>query len=101
MRDAMSKKEYERTTTRADAADGEALLPVVVFSFSKTKCEEIADFFGGQVRSLAHKYHSPLMRSLTQISRISSAGRCDPSPTPVSHKYHSPLMRSLTHTSLP
>ena len=48
MRDAMSKKEYGRTVVRADAADGEALLPVVVFCFSKKKCEEIADFFGGQ-----------------------------------------------------
>jgi hypothetical protein len=32
----------------AQAADGDSLLPVVIFCFSKKKCEEIADLWSGQ-----------------------------------------------------
>ena len=55
LRAKMTKKEYEATEFRAaeDEADGAegcevGLLPVVVFSFSKKRCEELADFFKGQ-----------------------------------------------------
>ncbi len=56
LRAQMSKKEYESQQFRGDEDEGEndtndgsvGLLPVVVFSFSKKKCEEIADFLKGQ-----------------------------------------------------
>jgi hypothetical protein len=52
----MTKKEYERTQVRGQDLEGQqgegegsgSLLPVVVFCFSKKKCEEIADFLKGQ-----------------------------------------------------
>jgi hypothetical protein len=44
----MTKKQYENTSIRGGESDGDCLLPVVVFSFSKSKCEEIADFLMGQ-----------------------------------------------------
>ena len=44
----MTKKEYERTHVRAQEEEGDSLLPAVIFSFSKKKCEEIADFLKGQ-----------------------------------------------------
>lgn len=52
-RAVVSKKEYERLHVRAEEEEGlepdeGALLPVVVFCFSKKKCEEIADHLGGQ-----------------------------------------------------
>lgn len=52
IRDKMSQKEYEAQEFRAEddeAESGESgLLPVVVFSFSKKKCEEISGFLNGQ-----------------------------------------------------
>ena len=52
-RAVVSKKEYERLHVRAEEEedlepDEGALLPVVVFCFSKKKCEEIADHLGAQ-----------------------------------------------------
>jgi hypothetical protein len=44
----MTKKQYENTSIRGGESEGDCLLPVVVFSFSKSKCEEIADFLMGQ-----------------------------------------------------
>jgi hypothetical protein len=44
----MTKKQYENTSIRGGETEGDCLLPVVVFSFSKAKCEEIADFLMGQ-----------------------------------------------------
>jgi hypothetical protein len=48
----MTKKEYQQQQIRGsedeEEGSGCGLLPVVVFSFSQKKCEEIADFFGGQ-----------------------------------------------------
>jgi superfamily II RNA helicase len=47
----MTRREYELSEVRgADGEDEEegGLLPVVVFCFSKKKCEEIIDFFKGQ-----------------------------------------------------
>jgi antiviral helicase SKI2 len=52
LRAQMTKKEYEQTHIRSseDEIEGSecGLLPVVIFSFSKKKCEEIADFLSGQ-----------------------------------------------------
>ena len=52
LRAQMSKREYEATEFRGDEAEAEhsssGLLPVVIFSFSKKKCEEIADYMKGQ-----------------------------------------------------
>lgn len=52
LRLAMTKKEYQQQQIRGsdDEEEGSScgLLPVVVFSFSQKKCEEIADFLGGQ-----------------------------------------------------
>eukprot|EP01040_Poterioochromonas_malhamensis_P007703 gene7704-8318_t len=88
LRAKMSKKEYESTEFRGDeneaAATGEiGLLPVVVFSFSKKRCEELADFFKGQdfltqkeksrVESLFSEVLSrlnPLDTDLPQINRL-------------------------------
>jgi antiviral helicase SKI2 len=52
-REQVSKREYEQmhvrsTDDEADNLDDLALLPVVIFCFSKKKCEEIADFFMNQ-----------------------------------------------------
>ena len=53
MKAAMTKREYEQTHIRGSEEEEEnaevGLLPVVVFSFSKKKCDEIADYLGGQV----------------------------------------------------
>ena len=100
MRRAMTKKEYERSvvTHKSDAEHddsaeggngkddagldkGDSLLPVVVFSFSKKKCEEIADMWAGQdllcarekneVRALMHqvaKRLSPQDARLPQVT---------------------------------
>ena len=52
LRQQMTRAEYERQEVRSaddEDEDGEGgLLPVVVFCFSKKKCEEIVDFFKGQ-----------------------------------------------------
>lgn len=53
-RAVVSKKEYEATHYRGDDDELEnkstetGLFPVIVFSFSKKKCEEISDFLSGQ-----------------------------------------------------
>lgn len=52
LRANLTKREYEQTYIRGDDDEEEAideggLLPVVVFSFSKKKCEEIANFLSG------------------------------------------------------
>lgn len=48
----MSRREYEQLEVRSNDDDDDdcegGLLPVVVFCFSKKKCEEIVDFFKGQ-----------------------------------------------------
>jgi superfamily II RNA helicase len=48
----MSRREYEQLEVRGRDDEEESeeggLLPVVVFCFSKKKCEEIVDFFKGQ-----------------------------------------------------
>jgi superfamily II RNA helicase len=48
MRAEMTKKQYENTSMRGGEEEGDSLLPVVIFSFSKKKCEEIADFLKSQ-----------------------------------------------------
>jgi hypothetical protein len=61
IRSQMTKKEYLATEYRGTDSDGErgsasaagtnnigCLLPVIVFCFSKKKCEEIIDFYKGQ-----------------------------------------------------
>lgn len=50
IREQMSRREYESLEVRgSDEEELEGgLLPVVVFCFSKKKCEEIIDFFKGQ-----------------------------------------------------
>lgn len=52
IREKMTKKEYLATAIRGsddeEENDGGGLLPVVVFCFSKKRCEEIADFLKGQ-----------------------------------------------------
>ena len=44
----MTKKQYENTSVKGSEIEGDCLLPVVVFTFSKKKCEEAAMFFNGQ-----------------------------------------------------
>lgn len=84
----MTKKEYLATHIRGDENELEneeqsGLLPVVVFSFSKKKCEEIADYLSGQdlltarekgqVRAVmlqVKKRLNPLDAALPQVKRI-------------------------------
>lgn len=47
IRASMTKKEYEKQQL-TDIEPSSGLLPVVVFSFSKKKCEEIVDYMKGQ-----------------------------------------------------
>ena len=86
MRAAITKKEYERMHVRESEDDEEedlGLLPAVVFSFSKRKCEEIADHCRGldlltarekgEVRSLMTQLRSrlnPLDAQLPQVLRV-------------------------------
>ena len=102
MRRAMTKKEYElsvvthRTDSatadhdddddhahggKGDAGDkGDSLLPVVVFSFSKKKCEEIADMWSGQdllcarekneVRALMHQVSKRLSPQDARLPQV-------------------------------
>ena len=59
----MTKKEYEKIEFNSGDGDSTGsvstgpgcLLPVVVFCFSKKKCEEIVDFFKGQDLLTAHE----------------------------------------------
>lgn len=46
----MSKEEYYGAEVRDEASEGSGggLLPVVMFCFSKKKCEEIVDYYSGQ-----------------------------------------------------
>ena len=63
MRNEMTKKEYEKIEFNSGDGDSTGsvstgpgcLLPVVVFCFSKKKCEEIVDFFKGQDLLTAHE----------------------------------------------
>ena len=88
LRQTMSKAEYEGAHTRADEDEieigSDGLLPVVIFSFSKKKCEEVADYFRGQdllsarekgdvgkVLSSALRHLSPLDQRLPQVLRMS------------------------------
>ena len=52
IREGVTKNEYEKMHVRANEDEEEGnesgLLPVVVFSFSKKKCEEIADYLNSQ-----------------------------------------------------
>lgn len=87
MRAAISKKEYERMHVREteDEEEGDdlGLLPAVVFSFSKRRCEEIADHCRGldlltarekgEVRSLMSQLRArlnPLDAQLPQVLRV-------------------------------
>lgn len=70
-RRVVSKKEYERTQVRAEeeeglGADEGGLLPVVVFCFSKKKCEEIADHLCGQ-DLLSAKEKNHVKRSFAEV----------------------------------
>lgn len=50
MKASMTRREYEKTHFREEEEEEEdrlGLLPVVIFSFSKRRCEEIADHFQG------------------------------------------------------
>ncbi len=86
MRENISKKEWESTHIRGSEEEAEGtggLLPVIIFSFSKRKCEEIVDFFSsqdllnarekgevGKVMSMVMKRISNHDRKLPQIQRI-------------------------------
>lgn len=69
VRKMMSKKEYEAIEVRGSEDDpvGEiGLLPVVIFSFSKKKCEEIADFFKG-MDLLSNQEKSKVVSIIDQV----------------------------------
>lgn len=80
MRDEMTKREYERIEYNAAEGEGSAsltagagcLLPVVVFCFSKKKCEEIVDFFKGQDLLTAHE------KFIVRAVRAEAMGRLNP-----------------------
>lgn len=92
----ISKKEYESQQQFLDEDDAEegvnrevGLLPVVVFSFSKNKCEIIADFLKGmnlltsrekgKVHSIfqqVKKRLNPLDASLPQVQRVEDLLSC-------------------------
>ena len=44
----MTKKQYENTSIRGSDVEGDCLLPVVIFNFSKAYCDEAAEFLKGQ-----------------------------------------------------
>lgn len=44
----MTKREYENSSIKGGGVTGDSLLPVVVFNFSKKKCDEAADFLSSQ-----------------------------------------------------
>ena len=44
----VTKREYENTSIKGGGVTGDSLLPVVVFNFSKKKCDEAADFLSSQ-----------------------------------------------------
>jgi antiviral helicase SKI2 len=79
MRKRMTKKEYEATEYRSTEEENEkiegevGLLPVVVFSFSKKRCEELADFFKGQdfltqkEKSTVHSLFSNVLDRLNPV----------------------------------
>jgi antiviral helicase SKI2 len=79
MRKKMTKKEYEATEYRSNEEENEkiegevGLLPVVVFSFSKKRCEELADFFKGQdfltqkEKSTVHSLFSNVLDRLNPV----------------------------------
>ena len=86
IRENISRKEWEATHIRGSEEEEEGtggLLPVIIFSFSKRKCEEIVDFFSsqdllnarekgevGKVMSMAMKRISAHDRKLPQIQRM-------------------------------
>jgi len=86
IRASMSKKEYESVHVRGDEEEEECtegLLPVIIFSFSKKKCDEIADYLKGQnllsarekgivggVISQALKRLNPVDARLPQVTRL-------------------------------
>lgn len=85
IRASISKKEYEQTHVRESEEEEEefGLLPAVVFSFSKKKCEEIADHCRGldmlsarekgEVRALMSQLRlrlNPLDSKLPQVLRV-------------------------------
>lgn len=80
MKDEMTKKEYERTEFNGtDGEDGGSittgagcLLPVVVFCFSKKKCEEIVDFYKGQDLLTAHE------KFIVRAVKAEALGRLNP-----------------------
>ena len=90
IRDKLSRKEFEELDYRGDeeeaeaGSDGGGLLPVVVFCFSKKKCEEIVDYYSGQnllsarekasvgsMISRVLKRLNPLDARLPQVLRVS------------------------------
>lgn len=76
MKAQISKKDYEKQAKDVRGSEAEpeknanGLLPVVVFSFSKKKCEEIADYIKGQdylhatEKALVAQMHSAIMQRL-------------------------------------
>ena len=44
----MTKRQYENSSIKGGGVEGDSLLPVVVFNFSKKKCDEAADFLSSQ-----------------------------------------------------
>ena len=78
LRNAMTKKEYERTEYLAEenhrassvTMGAGCLLPVVVFCFSKKKCEEIADYFKGQDLLTANEKYIVRAVKADAISRL-------------------------------
>jgi antiviral helicase SKI2 len=86
-REKVTRKEYYSTDVRGSDDENEntfgGLLPVVIFSFSKRKCEEVADFFSaqdllierekwevGKQISQVLKLLNPLDRKLPQVLRL-------------------------------
>jgi antiviral helicase SKI2 len=87
VRAVLSRKEYEsmhvRESEEEEEADPSGMLPVVVFSFSKRRCEEIADYCRGtdllsareqaEVRAVMGQVRSrlnPLDAQLPQVVRV-------------------------------
>lgn len=44
----MTKRQYENSSIKGGGVEGDTLLPVVVFNFSKKKCDEAADYLSSQ-----------------------------------------------------
>lgn len=94
----MTRREYERSEVRGDDEDDLAdeeeggLLPVVVFSFSKKKCEEIIDFFKGQ-DLLSSRAKNEVKKVMSKVREASCLCK-----THLTYKLCIPLFVSFCHS---